>query len=104
MMDVLGFLVDGFDKYPYIMMPYSKPYYEKLALSAGYEGVRDLLAFVLDESNVDFDRMRTAKSMIMRRYPQIHIRPISLKNIDEEVKIVRDIYSKLGKIIGGFTA
>ena len=29
------------------MMPYSKPYYEKLALSAGYEGVRDLLAFVL---------------------------------------------------------
>ena len=102
MMDVLGFLVDGFDKYPYIMMPYSKPYYEKLALSAGYEGVRDLLAFVLDESNVDFDRMRKAKSMIMRRYPQIHIRPVSLKNIDEEVKIVRDIYNEAWKNNWGF--
>ena len=102
MMDVLGFLVDGFDKYPYIMMPYSKPYYEKLALSAGYDGVRDLLAFVLDEYNVDFDRMRKAKGMIMRRYPQINIRPVSLKNIDEEVKIVRDIYNEAWKNNWGF--
>ena len=61
MMDVLGFLVDGFDKLPYFMMPYSKPFYEKLALNAGYEGVRDLLAFILDETNVEFDRMRKAK-------------------------------------------
>ena len=37
--------------------------------------------------------------MIMRRYPQIHIRPVSLKNIDEEVKIVRDIHNAW-KIIG----
>ena len=102
MMDVLGFLVDGFDKYPYIMMAYSKPYYEKLALNAGYTGVRDLLAFVVDQSSVDFDRMRKAKSMIMRRYPEITIRPVSLKRISEEVKIVRDIYNEAWKDNWGF--
>ena len=102
MMDVLGFLVDGFDKLPYFMMPYSN-LYEKLALNAGYEGVRDLLAFILDETNVEFDRMRKAKNMIMRRYPQIHIRPISSK-YDDEVKIVKDIYNELGRIMGIFTS
>jgi hypothetical protein len=30
MMDEIGILVDGFEKYPSILMPYHKPYYNKL--------------------------------------------------------------------------
>ncbi|MDZ7807988.1 MAG: hypothetical protein U5K71_12855 [Gracilimonas sp.] len=30
MMDTIGVLIEGFDKDPYVLMPYNFPYYDKL--------------------------------------------------------------------------
>jgi hypothetical protein len=48
MMDVIGVLVEGFDKDPYLMMPYGKPYYAKLIENAGYHIDMELLAFIIN--------------------------------------------------------
>lgn len=102
MMDMIGFLVEGFDKDPYIMMPYSKPYYEKLVLNAGFEPSMDLLAFLVEEKDVDMDRVNRATDIVYKRNPSLKIRPVNLKKIDEEIEIVRYIYNLAWKDNWGF--
>lgn len=102
MMDVLGFLVDGFEKYPYILMPYTKPYYEKLVLNAGYDKDMDLLAYLVDKESISLDRMNKAKTIVMKRNPGLVIRPVKLKKLKEEIKIVQHIYNKTWKDNWGF--
>ena len=81
MMDMVGFLVDGFDKLPYILMPYNKPYYEKLALGAGFEPEMDLLAFVVDKEHVSMERINRAIAIVNKRNPNLVIRPVNMKKI-----------------------
>ncbi|RNC79394.1 MAG: GNAT family N-acetyltransferase [Balneola sp.] len=102
MMDMIGFLVDGFEKDPYILMPYSKPYYEKLVTAAGYEQEMDLLAFLVDKDNVALDRVERAKQIVFRRNPGLVIRPVVLKEMDKEVEIIRAIYNDTWKHNWGF--
>ncbi len=102
MMDVIGLLVDGFDKSPYIMMAYNKPYYEKLVLGAGFEPAMDLYAYVVNEETVSRDRINRLMEVIKRRNPDLVIRPVNLKKIHEEVEIVRAIYNEAWKENWGF--
>tara|TARA_R110000868_G_scaffold1211_7_gene9444 strand:+ start:15960 stop:17075 length:1116 start_codon:yes stop_codon:yes gene_type:complete len=102
MMDMIGFLVDGFDKDPYVLMPYTKPYYEKLVTSAGYEQEMDLLAYIADKYTADLERSKKAKAIVLKRNPGIKIRPVNLKKINEEVEIVRAIYNETWKNNWGF--
>lgn len=102
MMDVIGFLVDGFDKDPYILMPYSKPYYEKLALKAGYKGEMDLLAYIVNKDQVPMERGKRAEKIVKTRYPGLKIRPVDLKKLKSEIEIVGDIYTKTWKDNWGF--
>ncbi len=102
LMDMIGFLVDGFDKDPYIMMPYTKPFYEELVKSAGYEQEMDLLAYTINEDSVDIERGERAKKIVLKRNPGLVIRPVNLKKISEEVEIVREIYNITWKDNWGF--
>ncbi|MCW9707690.1 GNAT family N-acetyltransferase [Fodinibius salsisoli] len=94
MMDEIGVLVDGFDHDPSIMMPYHKPYYDKLIKNAGFRKEMDLYAYRVTQATVSLDRMYRAEEVVRRRLPMLKIREVNLKNLDEEVKIVRDIYNK----------
>lgn len=102
MMDTIGFLVDGFDKDPYILMPYNKPYYEKLVLGAGFEPEMDLLAYVVDQDHVSMDRINRAITIVNKRNPGLVVRPINKKKIKEEVEIVRAIFNESWKDNWGF--
>ena len=102
LMDMVGFLVDGFDKDPYVLMPYTKPYYEKLVTTSGYGQAMDLLAYAIDKDSVDLERSNRAKQIVMKRNPGLKIRPINIKKIDDEVEIVRGIYNETWKDNWGF--
>ncbi len=93
MMDEIGILVDGFEKYPSIMMPYSKKYYDKLLKGVGYDKAMDLFTYLVTQDSVDRDRANRAVEIVKKRLPEIHIRRIELKNIREEVKIIRKIFN-----------
>ncbi len=102
MMDEVGILVEGFDKYPSIMMPYHKPYYDKLLKGAGYEKSMDLLTYLVTQDSVDRDRANRAMEIVKKRLPGISIRKLRLKKIKEEVKIIRDIFNSAWKNNWGF--
>lgn len=102
MMDEIGILVEGFDKYPTILMPYNKPYYDKLIKNSGYHAEMDLLSYLVTQDSVDRDRANRAVEIVKRRLPGIHIRKIRLKDIHKEVKIVQEIYNSAWKDNWGF--
>ena len=102
MMDEIGILVDGFDKYPAILLPYHKPYYDKLLKATGFEKAQDLLTYEVNQDNVDRDRMNRAMQIVKKRLPEITIRKIRLKKIKDEIKIIREIYNAAWKNNWGF--
>ncbi len=93
MMDEIGVLVDGFDKYPAILMPYSKKYYDELIKGTGFKKEIDLLTFDVNQKNVNRERINRAMDIVKKRIPGIKIRKIRLKKIQEEIKIVEKIYN-----------
>lgn len=94
LMDEVGILVDGFEHDPSIMMPYHKPYYERLIKNAGLGKEMDMYAFRVTQGTVNLDRMYRAEEIVRRRLPKLNIREIDLKSIDEEVEIVRHIFNE----------
>lgn len=102
MMDEIGILVDGFQYDPSILMPYHKPYYDRLIKSAGLEKEMDMYAYRVTQETVSFDRMYRAEEVVKRRYPMLRIREIDLKNIDSEIQIVRKIFNEAWKDNWGF--
>lgn len=102
MMDEIGILIDGFQFDPSIMMPYHKPYYDRLIKSAGLEKEMDMFAFRVTQETVSFDRMYRAEEIVKRRYPRLRIREVDLKNMDEEVQIIRRIFNQAWKDNWGF--
>ena len=102
MMDEIGILVDGFEKYPSILMPYHKRYYDKLIKEAGYEKEIDLLTYLVTQDSVDRERATRAVDIVKRRLPGISVRKINLKKIREEVSIIKEIFNSAWKNNWGF--
>lgn len=102
MMDEIGILVKGFEKYPSILMPYHKNYYDSLLKKAGYKKAMDLFTYNVTQDSVDRERANRAVNIVRKRLPNIHIRPINLKNIKDEIKIIRRIFNSAWKDNWGF--
>jgi GNAT superfamily N-acetyltransferase len=102
MMDVIGILVEGFDKYPSILMPYNKPFYDRIISEAGYQKEMDLLTYLVTQDSVDRDRANRAVEIVKKRLPGIRVRRMNLSKIHDEVKIIQDIFNKAWKNNWGF--
>ncbi|MDR1123603.1 MAG: GNAT family N-acetyltransferase [Elusimicrobiota bacterium] len=89
---VCGVLLDNFDKEPCVMMPYNPPYYDGLLQNAGLRKAKDLLAFERTDKDEFSPRMEKIMQRILKN-PAVKIRAINLKNFDEEVETVRNIYN-----------
>jgi hypothetical protein len=86
----LGILVEGFDTPPYFMMPHSRPYYGAALGAAGYEGVQDLLAYVMDPV---FETPAVMAGLMRRLASQVRLRGIRRRHLDEDLEILRDIFN-----------
>ncbi|TNE74621.1 hypothetical protein EP331_01255 [bacterium] len=93
-MDTIGFLVDGFDKDPFVMMPYTKSYYPKLLENAGYAKEMDMYAYIVSKDVVNFEHIERGETIVRKRYPNLSIRKVNLKKMDQEVEIIKDIFNK----------
>lgn len=102
MMDEIGVLVEGFDMYPTLLMPYNKPYYDDLIKGAGYEKEMDLLTYDLNQDMVDLERLQRAEKIVRKRIPGLSFRNVNLKNLDEEIAIIRDIFNRAWSENWGF--
>jgi len=102
MMDEIGILVEGFEEYPYILMPYHKPYYDRLLTNSGFSKAMDMYAFEVDQSTVNRQRMQRAVDIVKKRNPGLTIREIRLKKIKDELQIIRHIFNEAWKKNWGF--
>jgi len=102
MMDTIGVLIEGFDKDPYILMPYNFPYYDELIMNAGLTKEMDMYAYMVDTETVNVERMERAMNIVRHRLSDLEIRPLNLKEMKSEIKIIKDIYNQAWKNNWGF--
>jgi GNAT superfamily N-acetyltransferase len=101
--DECGFLLEGFDSPPMIMMTYTPPYYLDYMERCGMTKVKDLYAYISVIKNVSAaGRLEKLSSGLKARVPGLIIRPANMKQFDKELTAVKDIYNSAWSHNWGF--
>ncbi|AEI67271.1 hypothetical protein LILAB_26910 [Corallococcus macrosporus] len=96
-----GLLIEGFDSPPAVMMPHNPPYYAALLEACGLTKAKDLYAFELSSSAQPPEKVVRISEKIRQR-DGVVVRPVDMKNLDAEVKRIRDIYNSAWEKNWGF--
>ncbi|MCX7763218.1 MAG: N-acetyltransferase [Candidatus Kryptonium sp.] len=102
--DSCGILIEGFDKSPCFMMPYNYDYYPNLCESYGFEKAKDLYSYYISQEMLTpkvMQRLENGVELVLKRKNAV-IRPVDLKNFDEEVKKVKEVYNNAWSKNWGF--
>ncbi len=92
--DECGFLLEGFDSPPMIMMTYTPPYYLDYMEQCGLVKARDLYAYISVIRDVSAaPRLEKLASAIKARVPGLVVRPADMKRFRGELEAVKDIYN-----------
>jgi hypothetical protein len=89
----MGLLVEGFMTPPRIGTSYNKPYLGHLVEAAGFSKAKDLYCWWY-QANSPIDPLTQKMAARTRALPNVRIRTASLKHMQREVDIVRDIYNE----------
>ena len=100
MNDECGFLLEGFDSSPVIMMPYNPDYYLDFSERFGFVKAKDLYAYLKGEVGV-VDRIGRIVERVKRK-ENVVVRPINMKKFRQEVEIIKDIYNDAWELNWGF--
>jgi hypothetical protein len=86
-------LIDGFDLDPAVMMTYNPPYYADLLEANGFEKAMDLYAYMI--RSVEFNLSDKLKRVAERTRTKhgIMVRTVNLKDFQNEVERIREIYN-----------
>jgi GNAT superfamily N-acetyltransferase len=95
-----GFLLEGFDESPVIMMPYNPPYYNELAESCGFTKVRDLYAYIYHMRERLPEKVLRVAAIVEKR--GVTVRPINMKNFRADMMIFKEIYHSAWEKNWGF--
>lgn len=89
----IGVLVDGFTR-PVMLMPYNKPYFDRVVQSAGFTKAMDLLSFYTNAEMIKAaeERLEKLTAAIIQR-GKITIRPINRKKLREEFGLFKELYN-----------
>ena len=94
-----GLLVEGFDTPPMIMMGHARPYYAERIVAEGYRKVKDLLACRL---SMDFEPLELMRTILGRDAGCARVRPLRRSHLDEDLKILREIFEDAWSTNWGF--
>lgn len=100
--DEWGFLLEGFDRPPVVMMPYNPPYYLKLAENWGLVKAKDLLAFIKYSSSPMPERLVNLAEKL-KANTRITVRPLNFKDLPNEMPIVKELYNASWQLNWGFS-
>lgn len=89
---IFGLLVEGFDKPPMVMMPYSPPYYDGLIKACGLKKAKDLYAYHMDDSIPISDRIRRVSEIIKKRH-NVTVRSAVKKQFQHELELIKTVYN-----------
>jgi len=97
----VGFLIEGFDQPPAVMMPYNPPYLPRLAERFGLKKVMDMYAFLLTDEEAIPERQMKIVNRIRER-SKIRIRSADFGRLDQEIKVIRQVYNRAWERNWGF--
>jgi GNAT superfamily N-acetyltransferase len=101
--DECGFLLEGFDSPPMIMMTYTPAYYLKYMEQCGLVKAKDLYAYISVIADVSTGkRLERLATAIKERIPGLVVRPADMKNFRRELEAVKDIYNSAWSHNWGF--
>jgi GNAT superfamily N-acetyltransferase len=87
-----GFVVNGFDRMPAFMMPYTKPYYPALVAECGYAGAKDLIAYEYRRQGDIPERVARHADRAAERAGAV-VRPIDVRNFEADVRAAFGVYN-----------
>jgi GNAT superfamily N-acetyltransferase len=87
-----GFLTEGSDSPPVIMMTYNPPYYPEYMETYGMVKAKDLYAYYIDKNRLPPERVNKMAELIKKR-ENITIRAINMKDFQGEVARIKQIYN-----------
>ena len=90
--DECGFLLEGFDRPPVVMMPYSKRYYLAFTEQYGFTKAKDLYAYYLDKEIMKADRLIRLADRIRQR-AGFTVRNLDMRRFRSEVDVISNIYN-----------
>jgi hypothetical protein len=100
--DEMGLLYEGYDSSPYLMMPYNPEYYHDLLLAYGLKKAKDLYAYYLHSEKLPRKRLDTLAKGVMRRIPELSVRPLNMKEFDSEMRRAKEVYNSAWEKNWGF--
>lgn len=95
-----GFLLEGFDEPPFIMMPYNSPYYNDLSEKYGLTKVKDLFAYIYDVQDDMPEKVYRGALIAEKR--GITSRPVNMKRFVDDMMVFRDVYHSAWEENWGF--
>ncbi len=92
--DECGFLLEGFDSPPMIMMTYTPAYYLDYMELCGLTKARNLYAYLTVIRDVAAgERLERLAAAVKRRVPGLTVRPANMRQFRKEVETVKQIYN-----------
>jgi len=105
-----GFLVEGFQTSPSIMMGHNPPYYPEFAVRYGFEKLYEGLAYRLDLSFYDYkvenapEILKKIAERALRRHGKMAIRSPQMKDWDKEIVKLHAVYNKSLAVLPEFSS
>lgn len=87
-----GLLIEGFDSSPVFMTPYNPRYYRDYLENYGFQKVKDLYAYFMDFSRYEKGKLEKKIERVLSRR-NLRVRPINLKDFQNEAQTVKEIYN-----------
>jgi GNAT superfamily N-acetyltransferase len=101
--DECGFLLEGFDSPPMIMMTYTPEYYLDYMERCGLAKAKDLYAYsVVIRDVAAGGRLEKLAKAVKKRIPGLTVRPADMKQFQREVEAVKVIYNSAWSHNWGF--
>jgi GNAT superfamily N-acetyltransferase len=98
-----GFLLEGFDSPPMIMMTYTPAYYLDYMERCGLTKARDLYAYISVIREVAAGgRLERLAEKVNARVPGLTVRPANMKQFQRELEAIKDIYNSAWSHNWGF--
>lgn len=91
--ETCGLLIEGFDRSPFIMMPYNPRYYPDLLTQYGFHKAKDLLAFYIRTSTPIPDKVQHIAEMVPQK-AGCTLRTLNMKDFAAEVERIKVIYNE----------
>jgi len=96
----IGFLVEGFDSPPVVLMTYTPEYYLGLVEACGYAKAKDLYAWRWTTQRVPDGPARMVAEL--RSRPEVRVRRVDMKRFAAEVRTILDLYNDSFRANWGF--